>query len=639
MLPAQFGGRTLTALSIGGSPVGFSTQLMKGITYAVFSAQPGAYQATYTAPGGSTPAITAQPASAWTTSGQTATFSVQAAGTALTYQWQSMPNGATGFTSIPGAVSSTYTTSVLGSSDSGTQFQCVISNASGSVVSKAATVTVLPPGVNFVTNYSPGTVRNNFTGWVGMSITVGSTPITVNALGRVFVAGNGGSHTLKIVDASTGLDLPNASVGANMALPSTPGPIYYFPLTAPVTLNANGKYYVVSQEVSGGDQWYDVSTVIQTTNAAAVQGGVYGLPYTLSHSAGSFSYGPVDFQYKAAVSGPTILQQAQSLTVVSGQSATFSIVASGSGLVYQWQTAPAGSSTFSNISGATASTYTIPVTSLSQTGSQFLCMVSNGAGTSTSQTATLTVIPPVTGMGLVTSEVLGTIRNNYSGWVGMVIQVGSTPLTINALGRFAAAGNSGTHSVKIVNAATGGDIPGASATVSMTGVPAGTFAYGNLSTPVTLSSNATYYVLTQETSGGDTWYDYNTTVQTNSAASVGGAVYNTSGGYTVTGSAAHSYGPVDIIYTISTSAPAFFVTATYTGTVRNNFTGWVGASVTIGAQPVAVTQLGRFCLNGNGGTHTVKLVNAASGLDVPGGSAVVNMAGGAAGFFVYAPLA
>ncbi|MBV8729504.1 MAG: hypothetical protein JO336_06820, partial [Acidobacteriia bacterium] len=34
MLPAQFGGRTLTALSIGGSPVGFSTQLMKGITYA-----------------------------------------------------------------------------------------------------------------------------------------------------------------------------------------------------------------------------------------------------------------------------------------------------------------------------------------------------------------------------------------------------------------------------------------------------------------------------------------------------------------------------------------------------------------------------------------------------------------------------
>ncbi|MBL9212134.1 MAG: S8 family serine peptidase, partial [Opitutaceae bacterium] len=63
-----------------------------------------------------------------------------------------------------------------------------------------------------------------------------------------------------------------------------------------------------------------------------------------------------------------------------------------------------------------------------------------------------------------------------------------------------------------------------------------------------------------------------------------------------------------------------FVTSHVAGTIRNNYSGWVGMQLTIGASPVTVTELGRIMASGNSGTHTVKLVKVSDGLDVPGGS-------------------
>src|SRR5947208_673185 len=84
-----------------------------------------------------TPAITAQPADQTVTAGQAATFSVTATGTApLTYQWQK--NGA----NITGASSSSYTTPVTMTSESGSTFDVVVSNTAGTATSNAATLTV-----------------------------------------------------------------------------------------------------------------------------------------------------------------------------------------------------------------------------------------------------------------------------------------------------------------------------------------------------------------------------------------------------------------------------------------------------------------------------------------------------------------
>ena len=238
-----------------------------------------------------------------------------------------------------------------------------------------------------------------------------------------------------------------------------------------------------------------------------------------------------------------------------------------------------------------------------------------------------------------TSIALGTIRNNFSCFVGMIIQTGSTPMTINALGRFAAPGNTGGHLVKIVDATTGTDLPGGSVSISMAGAATGSFVYASLTTPVNLNPNATYYIMTQETAGADQWYDTNTALQTNPVAAVTGSVYSGANGYLRSSApAGRAYGPVDFVYVASGSGSPFFITSVSPGTVRNNFTGWVGGTITVGAQPVRVTQLGRYFLAGNTGSHLLKLANASTGADVPGSSVTVSMAGGQPGAFVYAAL-
>src|SRR5713226_2783840 len=68
------------------------------------------------------PTITTPPANQTVTAGQTATFTVVAAGTApLSYQWQK--NGV----NIAGATSSSYTTPATATSDSGSTFDVVVS--------------------------------------------------------------------------------------------------------------------------------------------------------------------------------------------------------------------------------------------------------------------------------------------------------------------------------------------------------------------------------------------------------------------------------------------------------------------------------------------------------------------------------
>src|SRR5437870_8243066 len=83
------------------------------------------------------PSITAQPISESILVGQTATFSVNASGTApLNYQWHK--NGIL----IAGVTSASYTTPAETASDNGAQFSVVVSNSAGNVTSNAATLSV-----------------------------------------------------------------------------------------------------------------------------------------------------------------------------------------------------------------------------------------------------------------------------------------------------------------------------------------------------------------------------------------------------------------------------------------------------------------------------------------------------------------
>ncbi len=500
----------------------------------------------------SQPGITQQPQSETVGAGAAATFSVNAVGGDLAYQWQSALPGSSTFTPINGATGSSYTASSTILEQSGTQYLCVVSNTAGSISSSAATLTVVAsiPTANYVTSATLGTIRNNFTGWVGMSIAVGSSPMTVTALGRIFAPGNMGSHTVQIVNASTNQTISGGSVSVSMS-GGTAGSFVYASLPAAVTLDANSTYYIVSQETSGGDQWYDFNTTIATTNVAAAKTSVYsydGATYIVIGPPNQ-SYGPVNLVYNTGETQPGITQQPQSETVGAGAAATFSVNAVGGDLAYQWQSALPGSSTFTPINGATGSSYTASSTILEQSGTQYLCVVSNTAGSISSNAATLTVVANLPTASYVTSTELGAIRNNFTGWVGMSIAVGSSPMTVTALGRIFAPGNMGSHTVQIVSASTNQAISGGSVSVSMSGGTAGSFVYASLPAAVTLDANSTYHIVSEETSGGDQWYDFNTTIATTSVAAAKTSVYSYDGAtYIVIGPPNQSYGPVNLEY-------------------------------------------------------------------------------------------
>src|SRR5256885_4379494 len=115
-----------------GAPVTLLTLLLLGLTVSGCGGSD-----TSQTPNPVAPAITTQPASQMVSVGQTATFTVAATGTApLRYQWQK--NG----TAIGGATAASYTTPATTAADNGDQFTVVVSNAAGSVTSRAAALTV-----------------------------------------------------------------------------------------------------------------------------------------------------------------------------------------------------------------------------------------------------------------------------------------------------------------------------------------------------------------------------------------------------------------------------------------------------------------------------------------------------------------
>ena len=98
-----------------------------------------------------------------------------------------------------------------------------------------------------------------------------------------------------------------------------------------------------------------------------------------------------------APTAPSITTQPQSQTVTVGSAAMFSVAASGTApLTYQW------SKNGGAITGAAAASYTTPATVQTDNGAKFAVVVTNGAGTATSNAATLTVVAAGAGTDVTT---------------------------------------------------------------------------------------------------------------------------------------------------------------------------------------------------------------------------------------------
>ena len=350
------------------------------------------------------PSITTQPTNATVTAGQTATFSVAASGTSpLTYQWKKSG------TAVAGATSSSYTTPATTSGDSGTTFSVVVTNTAGSATSTAATLTVNAATVAPTITTQP----------VNQSVTTGKTAtFSVAATGTATLtyqwkkggtAISGATSTSYTTPATTSSDNGSqftvvvsntagsaTSTAATLTVTATAvaPTITTQPTSKTVTVGQTATFSVTATGTAPLTyQWKKTGTVISGATSSsyttpATTSGDNGTTFTVvvTNAVGSATSTAATLTVNAAAVAPTITTQPVSQTVTAGQTATFSVAATGTApLTYQWKKGGTA------ISGATSSSYTTPATTSSDNGSQFTVVVTNTAGSATSNAATLTV--------------------------------------------------------------------------------------------------------------------------------------------------------------------------------------------------------------------------------------------------------
>jgi hypothetical protein len=161
-------------------------------------------------------------------------------------------------------------------------------------------------------------------------------------------------------------------------------------------------------------QWYRIPKG-QTTGTliAGATSATYNVPSSATATANdqdsyyaivSNNYGQAISQHATLAVGNGILLQitGQPATqyVDVGAPATFSVTATSSlPLTYQWYEAAPGSATFTAITGATASTYTVDPTVGTQSGSVFYVVVGNGTTTSVTSSSAGLFVGPLAGVG------------------------------------------------------------------------------------------------------------------------------------------------------------------------------------------------------------------------------------------------
>lgn len=150
--------------------------------------------------------------------------------------------------------------------------------------------------VPFITSQSTGVLRNNFSGFVGFQFTVGASPITITALGRLVFAGNTFTHVVNLYDnGGSGIPILTVTVAT---LGQTAGQYTYANVITPMVLAAGGIYFCLSQELSAGDQWADQTTTVVGASVATVNGSAIILSTAPQlGAAGLFSYVPPNFLY------------------------------------------------------------------------------------------------------------------------------------------------------------------------------------------------------------------------------------------------------------------------------------------------------------------------------------------------------
>ena len=259
--------------------------------------------------------IIKQPEDVITGLGTKATFTVEATGEDLTYQWQYQKVGKTTWINSTSTGNKTDTMRVSATAaTNGFKFRCVMTDANGHVATSDSALLTAVSGPEIVDH--PESVESA----IGVPV-------------RLSVTAEGEGLTYKWQ-----YQRPGTTTWKESGLSSSSSATLRFTMSS----GYDGmKFRCVVTDVNG----------ISTTSDAAVI---------------------------TAVEGPIITKQPEDATATLGTKATFSITAEGNGLTYQWQYQKVGKTTWVNSTSTGNKTNTLKVSATTGTnGMKFRCVVTN----------------------------------------------------------------------------------------------------------------------------------------------------------------------------------------------------------------------------------------------------------------------
>ena len=423
---APYSNVTATGLTITGAIVSMNNYQYRVIVTNTDGAVTST-SAILTVNGTSSPVITTQPTSTSACTGNTATFTVNATGAGLSYQWQVSTNGGGLFTNIGGAMTNALTLAGVTAAMNNNQYRVIITGgcpATNTTTSNAATLTVNTSTLAITSNPTATTVCAGSTATftaaaTGTGLTYqwqvstnggalytdifGATTTTLTLTGVTAVMN---SNLYRLVVKGTGTCDPAAGVnstGALLTVQTSPA-ITSQPAAVTGCPGGSATFSVTATGTNLTYQWQSSATGCggTFTNIPGAQSASYNIPTTAIGMSGTGYRVIVSGTCTPAVtsdcvvltvnSGITISAQPVSVTACAGSNATFSVTATGGTPVYRWQESTNGGTIFTDIPGATGNTLTLTGVTAAMNNNQYRVLISNACTPAiTSDNVTLTV--------------------------------------------------------------------------------------------------------------------------------------------------------------------------------------------------------------------------------------------------------
>ena len=375
-------------------------------------------------------AITAQPTAAPVCTGGNVDLCVVASGNNLTYQWQLGTAGCSGsFADITGATNACYqiTNATVGMNNlayrvlvTGACAPVVTSNCVTLTVNSAPVLNTNPvnsivcagantsftaaaTGTNLSYNWQVSTDGGST--WNNLSPAVTTATLTLNA---VTVSMNNNRYRVQVTGDGT-CTTPVVSTAASLTVNALPA------ITAQVTgagvcAGTNVSFSCTATGSGLSYQWQSSAAgcagpwtnITGATNASLAVNNVSlamdGTAYRVIVSGTCAPAVTSSCGLLTVISAATISTQPTDVSVCAGSPATFTVSANGTGISYQWQMSTDAGATYTDIAGATASTYSITSATAALNNTKYRVKVTNCGPGVFSDAATLSVtdIPVVT---------------------------------------------------------------------------------------------------------------------------------------------------------------------------------------------------------------------------------------------------